>query len=112
MNILVLNCGSSSLKFQLFAVGDSGGPTASPKQLARGMVDRIGGQAILSFQAGTGPARKSTAPLRDHRAAIEVIINWASSAESGIEGISPALRTFMLSDIVSFMAANNSSNQC
>ncbi len=87
MNILVLNCGSSSLKFQLFAVGDNGGPSASPEQLAGGMVDRIGGQAIITLQAGTGPARKSTAPLRDHRAAIDLIINWASSAESGIEGI-------------------------
>ncbi|MDX6709655.1 MAG: acetate kinase [Blastocatellia bacterium] len=87
MNILVLNCGSSSLKFQLFAVGDHGGPSASPEQLAGGMVDRIGGNAIISLQAGAGPARKSTAPLRDHRAAIDLIINWASSAESGIEGI-------------------------
>ena len=37
MNILVLNCGSSSIKYQVIDMND-----ASHKLLAKGLVDRIG----------------------------------------------------------------------
>jgi acetate kinase len=42
MGVLVLNCGSSTLKFQLIETSESG---ATERKLARGIVDRIGGPA-------------------------------------------------------------------
>ncbi|MGZ9174950.1 MAG: acetate kinase, partial [Candidatus Binatia bacterium] len=46
MKVLVLNCGSSTLKFQ---VVESDG-LAESRKLARGIVDRIGGPAAYSFK--------------------------------------------------------------
>ena len=49
MKILVLNCGSSSLKFQLL---QTEGPAAAQNDvvLARGLVDSIGGPAIVRLE--------------------------------------------------------------
>jgi acetate kinase len=49
MRILAINCGSSTLKFQLIEV--EGGVTAlgQEQRLASGIVDRIGGQGSLRF---------------------------------------------------------------
>jgi acetate kinase len=84
VRILVLNAGSSSLKFQLI---DTDGPAiaeSSDRRLARGVVERIGGQAIVTLQSGVEPPEKSTAPLRDHAAAVEHIIAWLTHADSGV----------------------------
>src|SRR4051794_33890929 len=88
MNILVLNCGSSSLKFQLIALAPPTSQLGSTRRLAKGLIERIGGQAIVNLQVGTGATRKSTVPLRDHTAAVELLTRWACAPESGIEGIS------------------------
>jgi acetate kinase len=50
MNILVINCGSSTLKFRLIET-DSDAAAGRRRRLARGIVDRIGGQATLEFAA-------------------------------------------------------------
>jgi acetate kinase len=84
MNVLVLNCGSSSVKFQLIATDLERIAENSDRRLARGMVERIGGEAIITLQAEGSAARRSTAPLRDTRAAVELIIRWATSENSGI----------------------------
>ena len=84
MNVLVLNCGSSSVKFQLIATDLERIAENIDRRLARGMVERIGGEAIITLQAEGSAARRSTAPLRDTRAAVELIIRWATSENSGI----------------------------
>jgi len=84
MNVLVLNCGSSSVKFQLIATDLERIAANTDRRLARGMVERIGGEAIITLQAEGSAARRSTAPLRDTRAAVELIIRWATSENSGI----------------------------
>lgn len=84
MNILVLNCGSSSVKFQLIATDLEQIADNSDRWLARGNVERIGGEAIVSFQAAGHEPELMTATLRDIRAAVEFIIRWACSAESGV----------------------------
>jgi acetate kinase len=87
MNVLVLNCGSSSVKFQLIATDLEQFADDSDRRLARGSIERVGGEAIVSLEsAGREPVR-STATLRDTRAAVEFIIRWACSAESGIAGV-------------------------
>jgi acetate kinase len=84
MNVLVLNCGSSSVKFQLIATDLDQIANDSDLRLARGTIERIGGEAILSFQSRQNPPERSTATLRDTRAAVELIVHWACSEASGI----------------------------
>jgi acetate kinase len=87
MNILVLNCGSSSVKFQLIATTPDAPPSSGSRRLAKGLIERIGGQAIVNLQTGSGASEKNTAPLRDHTAAVDFITRWVCSRESGIEGM-------------------------
>src|SRR5438067_6823251 len=87
MNILVLNCGSSSVKFQLIATDLDKIAQNADERLARGTIERIGGEAIVSLHASGREPQRSTAPLRDARAALELILRWACSEASGIDGI-------------------------
>jgi acetate kinase len=85
VRILVLNAGSSSLKFQLIDTDGAAIAASRDRRLARGQVERIGGQAIVTVAAEDGRATKSTAAIRDHSAAVEHIIGWLASAESGVQ---------------------------
>jgi acetate kinase len=84
MNVLVLNCGSSSVKFQLIATDLERIAGNTDRRLARGVVERIGGEAIITLHAEGSAAQRSTAPLRDTRGAVELIIRWVTSVGSGI----------------------------
>jgi acetate kinase len=90
MNVLVLNCGSSSVKFQLISTELDLIEQGADRRLARGTVERVGGEAIVTLRAEGQEARRSTAPLRDTRAAVELIIRWACSADSGIREVQSA----------------------
>lgn len=81
MNVLVLNCGSSSVKFQIIATDLEAINNNSDRRLARGNIERIGGEAIVSVQTGGGEAHLSAVPLRDTRAAVEFVLRWATSSE-------------------------------
>jgi acetate kinase len=85
VRILVLNAGSSSLKFQLIDTDGAAIAESRDRRLARGVVERIGGQAIVTLQVADDRPTKSTAPIRDHAAAVEHVIGWLTSAESGVE---------------------------
>jgi acetate kinase len=87
MNILVLNCGSSSLKFQIIETDLPLIESNTDRQLARGTIERIGSQALITLQAGDKSPVKSAEPLRDHRAALDFIVRWIISADSGVPGI-------------------------
>jgi acetate kinase len=80
MNILVLNAGSSSLKFQMIATDEERIASNSDERLARGSIDRIGGEALIRFGAGA-ETLNTAEPIRDHRAAIDTILRWLLSAE-------------------------------
>ncbi len=84
MNILVLNAGSSSVKFQLVGTDEGRIASATDRRMARGQIERIGGQAILTLTAEGRGSEKTTAAIRDHTAAIEHIIAWLVSDESGV----------------------------
>ncbi|HYH87517.1 MAG TPA: acetate kinase, partial [Pyrinomonadaceae bacterium] len=87
MNVLVLNCGSSTVKFQLIATDLDRIAQETDERLARGVVERIGGEAIITFEATGKEALRSTAPVRDTRSAVETVIRWVTSADSGIEAV-------------------------
>lgn len=87
MNILVLNCGSSTIKFQFIATDLEAIEQNTDRKLARGVIERIGGEAVLSLQVEGQPAQRTTALLHDIRAAVDHIIRWACSDASGIAEI-------------------------
>jgi acetate kinase len=87
MNVLILNCGSSSVKFQLIATDVERIEQNTDERLAHGIVERIGGEAIITLLATGKSPQRSTAPLRDTRAAVELILRWACAEESGIKEV-------------------------
>jgi acetate kinase len=76
MKILVLNCGSSTLKFQLIGTSTASG---QDDKLARGIIDRIGGRSTLHFETVDGPAEQKTAAVADHEAAVGKAVEWLNS---------------------------------
>src|SRR5947207_2996273 len=87
MNILILNCGSSTIKFQVIATDLERIEHDTDKKLARGVIERIGGEAVLSLQVEGQAAQRSTALLHDIRAAVDHIIRWACSEQANISEI-------------------------
>jgi len=84
MNVLVLNAGSSTLKFQLVRTDEERMLKAADERLARGQYERIGGEAVYSISTPNEPAVRGTAPLRDHRAAIDHLLSWLASDASSV----------------------------
>lgn len=71
MKILVLNCGSSTLKFQLIELS-----AGEERKLARGIVDRIGAANGSYKIAGAGfSSLEAAAQLHDHDAAVKLVID-------------------------------------
>jgi len=87
MNVLVINAGSSSLKFQVIATDVERIQQDHDELLCRGQVERIGGEAIVTIQTGTGLRQKLTAPMRDVSAALDYVLRWLASDRSGIDQI-------------------------
>jgi acetate kinase len=87
MNVLVLNCGSSSVKFQVIDTDRERIARDADRRLARGIVERIGGHALITCEATGREPRRWDAPLRDHRAAVDFFLRWLVSDESGIDGV-------------------------
>ncbi|HXQ71277.1 MAG TPA: acetate kinase [Pyrinomonadaceae bacterium] len=87
MNVLVLNCGSSSVKFQLIATDLERIERDADEQLAHGLIERIGGAGIVTFTAAGKPPKRFAEPIRDTRAAVEMILRWAISEDSGVNGV-------------------------
>jgi acetate kinase len=78
MNILVLNCGSSSVKYQLIEV-------EARRMLARGQVERIGmSGATLSNVRFDGDEIKIAGEIFDHNIAIEYILAVLLSKNHGV----------------------------
>jgi acetate kinase len=84
MNVLVLNAGSSTLKFQLVRTDQERMAAGTDERLARGQYDRIGGETIYAVSTKDGATMRGTAPLRDHRAAIEHLLTWLASDASAV----------------------------
>jgi len=87
MNVLVLNCGSSSVKFQLISTDVERIEHDADKRLAHGVIERIGGAGLVTFTAEGGSPRRSAEPVKDTRAAVEMILRWVVSEESGVNEV-------------------------
>jgi len=87
MNVFVLNCGSSSLKFQIIETDADLIEKDADRQIAKGLIERIGSEAIITFQVGDNPPLKQAAPLRDHKVALAYVIKWMTSPDTHMPGI-------------------------
>lgn len=78
MNILVINCGSSSLKYQLL-------DTETKQPLAKGLVERIGmpGSVLTHRKAGS-EKEIITAEIPNHTAAIQMVLDALVNPEYGV----------------------------
>ena len=87
MNILVLNSGSSTLKFQLIGTDLDRIKQNTDERVCRGVIERIGGEAIVTVQTDEKPREKFAAFLADLPAALDYLIRWIASERSGISRI-------------------------
>jgi len=91
MKILVINCGSSTIKFQIIAVARKGDELGEQRNLARGLIDRLGGDATCAFSATNGTAFHEEGPIRSHEEGVQRIIDWLeaipASAGTGVRQI-------------------------
>ena len=87
MNILVLNCGSSTVKFQLIATDLERIAQGADRRLARGTIERIGGEAIVTLKVEGGEQQTSTASLRGHPSDGRLHSTLGVLADSGIDEI-------------------------
>jgi acetate kinase len=87
MNVLVLNSGSSSLKFQVIATDPDRIRDYKDDRICRGEVEGVGGEAIIKFRYRSDPGKTLTAPLGDLAATLEYLVRYIVSDRSGVAGI-------------------------
>ena len=79
MNVLVINCGSSSLKFQLIN-------SDTEAVLAKGLCERIGIDGRLTYQPADGEKTTENKAMPTHTEAIQFVIDALTDAERGVVG--------------------------
>ena len=77
MKILVVNAGSSSLKYQLFDM-------TTNEVLAKGLCERIGIDGIVTHKRPSKPDHKANVAFPDHKAAIECVLALLTDTEKGV----------------------------
>lgn len=77
MNVLVINCGSSSLKFQLIN-------SESEAVLAKGLCERIGIDGRLTYQPAGGEKNVSEKAMPTHTEAIQFVIDALTDTDTGV----------------------------
>lgn len=77
MKILVINCGSSSLKYQLIDMQNE-------EVLAKGLVERIGIEGARIKHETTGKEKEVIeTPMQDHKRALELVMESLTNSEYG-----------------------------
>jgi acetate kinase len=79
MNILVLNCGSSSIKYQLFSM------EGTPQMVAKGLIEKIGlpDSRINHKVTGNGELTEIT-PIPDHQTGIDLLLKKLLTGEMAV----------------------------
>lgn len=77
MKVLVINAGSSSLKFQLIDMDNE-------EVLAKGNCERIGIDGIFGYKTADGKEIKKDVPMHDHREAFMQVKDALTNAEYGV----------------------------
>ena len=78
MNILVINCGSSSLKFQLI-------DSETEKCIAKGLCERIGIEGSrITYTPDGGEKEQTVTPMSDHTEAIRLVLEALTNEKTGV----------------------------
>ena len=77
MNVLVINCGSSSLKYQVIN-------SESEEVLAKGLCERIGIDGRLVYQPKDGEKEITEAPMPTHTEAVRMVLDALVNPDTGI----------------------------
>ena len=78
MNILVINCGSSSLKFQLI-------DSETEKCIAKGLCERIGIEGSrITYTPDGGEKEQTVTPMPDHTEAIRLVLEALTNPKTGV----------------------------
>lgn len=78
MKVLVINCGSSSLKFQLI-------DSETEKVLAKGLCERIAiDGSMISYTPAGGEKEKREIPMKDHTDAIRLVLEALTNEKTGV----------------------------
>ncbi len=78
MNVLVINCGSSSLKFQLINA-------ESEDLIAKGLCERIGIDGSQLVYSPTGGKKvEKVVPMSDHTTAVKLVLDALCDSEIGV----------------------------
>lgn len=78
MNILVLNCGSSSIKYKLFEMNEK-------KVLANGGIEKIGMPgSFIKYSLPSGEKKIEEMPIPEHTRGVEIIFNVLTNKEYGV----------------------------
>jgi acetate kinase len=78
MKIIVLNCGSSSIKYQLFDM-------TNHSVLAKGVAEKVGLHgSFLKYEPFNGDSVKLEGEILDHNAGIEYILGILTSKQRGV----------------------------
>lgn len=78
MNILVINCGSSSLKFQLI-------DSETEQWIAKGLCERIGIEgSLIAYTPAGGEKEKNETPMPDHKEAIRLVLEALTNPKTGV----------------------------
>ena len=87
MNILILNCGSSSIKFQIIETNTSMIEKNCDKVKLKGLIERIGSQALVKVTVGTQDEFIESVLIRNHTEAIETILKKIVTNHWQLEGV-------------------------
>ncbi|MBR4587823.1 MAG: acetate kinase [Lachnospiraceae bacterium] len=77
MNVLVINCGSSSLKYQLI-------DSASESVLAKGLCERIGIDGRFTYKPAKGEKIEKEVDLPDHAVALKLVLSTLTDKKTGV----------------------------
>ena len=78
MKVLVINCGSSSLKFQLI-------DSETEKVLAKGLCERIAiDGSMITYTPAGGEKEKCEVPMKDHTDAIRLVLEALTNEKTGV----------------------------
>ena len=87
MNVLVLNSGSSSLKFQVICTDLERIKQHQDDRICRGEVEGIGGEAVIHIRYRDQAGKTLTASLRDIGGVLDYLVRYIASDRSGISEI-------------------------
>ena len=87
MNVLVLNSGSSSLKFQVIGTDLKQIQQSQDDRICKGEIEGIGGEVVMKIRYRQEPVQTLTAPLRDVGAALDYLVRYIASDRSRVPEI-------------------------